>query len=99
MNEEPNAMAAIENQIALLKRAHKTSKGYHHLFPANAERVFTEYKVFIIRQKIVLLTLALNNAKLLMPQKTWKQCCDMAVETGQSIGINVSGYSRTVMKW
>ena len=98
-SDEPNAMIAVENQIAILKRAQMTSKGYHHLFPANAERVFTEYEVFIIRQKIVLLTLALNNAKQFMPQITWKQCCDMAVETGQSIGISVSGYSRTVMKW
>jgi len=96
---EQDASVAIQNQIKLLKDAQKTSSSYHLLLPAHPSRVFTEYDIFIIRQKIILLSMSLNNAANYMPAKNWRQCCEMALKMAQEIGITESGCPRTIMRW
>jgi hypothetical protein len=99
IESEENVLVAITNQINILKEAQKTSASYKLLLPPHPSKTFSEHDVFIIRQKISILTLALNNAKRFMPQKTWRECCAMALETAEDMGLSVSTWPRTVMKW
>lgn len=34
-----------------------------------------------------------------MPGKTWRHCCAMAIDTAIDMGLSISTWSRTAMKW
>jgi hypothetical protein len=49
--------------------------------------------------KILFLTCALNNAKMLMPIKTWGVCCKEVMETAISFGFSGIKNPRTIQRW
>jgi len=59
-----------------------------------------EYQVWLVRQKIIVLTLALLVAKEKMEStKNWNSCCEEAVIAATRLGIKAGTHSRTFRNW
>jgi hypothetical protein len=84
---ERDALEGIDNQIELLRTANSTPNGYFALIDKGnnsnnkdeeeEEELLSEYQVWLVRQKITVLTLALLAAKETMQKlKNWNTCCE-----------------------
>jgi len=60
----------------------------------------TEYQVWILQQKCMLISLALSKAVEMMPTvKNWDFCCKLALIDASKLGVKVATTSRTIRNW
>jgi predicted HTH domain antitoxin len=106
---ERDALEGVDNQIELLCNATSTPNGYLALIDRrektnnnedDEDERFSDYQVWLARQKIIVLTFALKTAKEKMATlQNWDTCCKEATAAAIQLGIKVATNSRTVRNW
>ncbi len=99
---DESVLQAIDNQILLLEEANKSEFGYVGLVENIKEinlKDASGYQVLAIRQKSMILILALTHVKENMGQWTWKKCCEESVNVLNKAGIKQAKHFQTVTEW
>jgi hypothetical protein len=102
-DEESNALEAVNNQIKLLHEGLKTPVSCFFLIAGDNEgdnQKLTEYQVWILQQKCMLISLALSKAVEMMPMvKNWDFCCKLALIDASKLGVKVATTSKMIQNW
>ena len=101
---ENNARAAVVNQIVDLTDSMDHCKGYLTLIDRSDEiqdGSLSEHLIWVTRQKIQMLIIALDTALKQMPViKNWDECCKKAVSIAEDTpGMRTIKSSRTIRNW
>ena len=106
VHSERNALDAINNQIKLLVEASESPKAYLGVVVCGtmeAEEIdeeMSDHQRWCINQKIIILTMALLQAKQNMEKvQNWDSCCEQAIHQATALGLRTAKCSRTVRNW
>jgi len=101
-HEDESNIAGFLRQIDILKNANRKEDSYLSLISGNDtidKSTLWSFDLHVIRQKSVLLCIALNLAVENMNKWTWLYCCKRALKAGERIGINIAKNPKSVQKW
>ncbi len=106
INDENNALEAVDNQMELLLRVLDEPKGYLKVvmeLEGDDDEEISEYQKWIINLKCQYLYCALYHAKEMMPTAhtvhNWVKFCQVAREKMLMTGIREGKCSRTIQNW
>jgi hypothetical protein len=99
-------LEAIDNQIILLCEANSSSEAYLDVVDmgqnggGDDNEKLPHHQVWLVRQKVLILTCALLKAKEKMEKlHNWDTCCDEAKDDALKIGFKAATCSRTIRNW
>ncbi len=100
INDEKNALEAVDNQMELLLRVLDEPKGYLKVvteLEGDVDEEISEYQKWIIHLKCQYLYCALYHAKEMLPTvQNWDKCCQVAREKMLKTGIREGKCSRMI---
>ena len=103
INDEKNALEAVDNQMELLLGVLDEPKGYLKVvteLEGDDDEEISEYQKWMIRLKCQYLYCALYHAKEMMPTvQNWDKCCQVAREKMLMTGIREGKCSMTIRNW
>jgi hypothetical protein len=105
--DEENALIRINNQLQLLYDANSSPDAYLEVIDKGNNRVgddddekLSEYQVWLVRQKILILTIGLVKAKGEKKMiQNWNTCCEEARLEANKYGFKAATCSRTIRNW
>jgi len=101
-HESESNISGIRKQIDILKDANKKEDSYLSVISGNDtidKSNLSSFDVHMIRQKSVILCIALTPAVENMNKWTWLHCCKRALKAAERIGIGIARNPRTVQNW
>ena len=100
---ESTVVAAIDNQINILRLVNKSANACIDIIAGSAEERneddITQHQKWVVQQKAQYLALSLHLAKEKMNAWTWEKCCEHAVNQLERQGITHATHYKTVCKW
>lgn len=102
MKDDETARQSVNAQIVVLKSANDGDTGYLSILDGGEELdedMLTDRFKHGIRQKCLILTLALQLALEQMNGWTWTMCCEAAVKVATRMGVSITRNADTVKKW
>ena len=100
--DDETTRQSVNAQIAVLMSANDGATGYLSILDGGEELdedTLTDRFKHSIRQKCLVLTLALRLALEQMNGWTWTMCCEVAIKVATRMGVSITRNADTVKKW